>query len=119
VIVEKQGSDRRKGNGMETNGPRKLVELAEYGEGSIVSRTIIDKEAGNVTLFAFDEGQGLSEHTAPYDALVHLVEGTAEVTIGDSTYRLGAGDVLVMPAGIPHSLKALERFKMVLVMIRS
>ncbi len=92
--------------------------LVEYAEGSIVSRTIVKRETGNVTLFAFDAGQGLSEHTAPFDALVYLLEGRASVTIGGNAKEVTAGEMLIMPANVPHALQAAERFKMMLVMIR-
>ncbi len=98
---------------------QKLINLADYQEGSIVSRTIIDQKTGTVTFFAFDQGQGLSEHTAPFDALVHLLDGEAEITISGKTHRLSAGEMIIMPANEPHALKALKRFKMVLTMIRS
>jgi quercetin dioxygenase-like cupin family protein len=96
-----------------------LTEMAGYQEGAVVSRQITKAEAGNVTLFAFDKDQGLSEHTAPFDALVHVLEGEAEVTISSQPYALGAGDAIIMPAGQPHALKALKRFKMLLTMIRA
>jgi quercetin dioxygenase-like cupin family protein len=85
----------------------------------VVSREIMGKETGTVTLFAFDEGQGLSEHTAPFDALVHLLDGEADITISGKTLRLKEGEMVIMPAGEPHSLKAIRRFKMMLIMIRS
>jgi quercetin dioxygenase-like cupin family protein len=91
----------------------------DYQEGGIVSRTIIDKKSGTVTLFAFDQGQGLSEHTAPFDALVHLLEGQAEITISGKPLRVRQGEMVIMPAGEPHALSAVERFKMLLTMIRS
>ena len=97
----------------------KLIELLDYQQGAVVSRTIIDKKIGTVTLFAFDKGQGLSEHTAPFDALVHLLDGKAEITILGKTYHLKSGDIIIMPADKPHALKAKQRFKMVLVMIRA
>jgi len=97
----------------------RLVDLADYQKGSIVSRTIIDKKTGTVTFFAFDEGQGLSEHTAPFDALVYLLDGEAEVVISGRQFRLKQGEMVVMPANDPHALKAVKRFKMVLTMIRS
>ncbi len=97
----------------------KLLDLTDYQPGSIVSRTIIDKKTGTVTLFAFDQGQGLSEHTAPFDALVCLLDGEAEITISGRPFRLSAGEMLIMPANEPHALKALQRFKMMLTMIRS
>ncbi len=90
-----------------------------YQEGSVVSREMINRETGTVTLFAFPAGQGLSEHTAPFDALVLLLEGEAEIRIAGQHHRLKGGDAILMPGGIPHALKALENFKMLLVMIRS
>ncbi len=97
----------------------KLIDLVSYQEGSIVSRTIIDKATGTCTLFAFDEGQGLSEHTAPFDALVYLVDGEAEVTISGKVLHLKEGDMVIMPANKPHALRAVRKFKMMLVMIKS
>ena len=97
----------------------KLIDLVSYHEGSIVSRTIIDKPTGTCTLFAFAEGQGLSEHTAPFDALVHLLDGEAEVTISAKALHLKEGDMVIMPANEPHALKAIKRFKMMLVMVKS
>ena len=96
-----------------------LVSLIDYQEGSVVSRTIIDKEAGSVTLFAFDEGQGLSEHTAPYDAMVHVLEGEAKVTISGKAIMVKQDEVIIMPANQPHALFAVSRFKMLLTMIKS
>ena len=96
-----------------------LPGLVAYQDGAVVSRQITKADAGNVTLFAFDAGQELSEHTAPFDALVHMLEGRAEVRIGGHPSILQAGDAIVMPAGIPHALRALERFKMLLTMIRA
>jgi quercetin dioxygenase-like cupin family protein len=97
----------------------KLADLAGYQEGSIVSRTIIDKKAGTVTFFAFDEGQGLSEHVAPYDALVYILDGEAEVSISGKTNRLMEGAMILMPANKPHALKATRRFKMLLIMVKA
>jgi quercetin dioxygenase-like cupin family protein len=97
----------------------KIAELVSYQDGSIVSREIIKKSTGSVTIFAFDEGQGLSEHTAPFDALVQVVEGEAEIVISGHPHRLQGGEMILMPAGQPHALKALTRFKMILTMIRS
>jgi quercetin dioxygenase-like cupin family protein len=97
----------------------RLVDLADYQEGSVVSRTIIDKKTGTVTFFAFDEGQGLSEHTTPFDALVYLVDGEAEITISGKPVRLREGEMIIMPANQPHALRAVKKFKMVLTMIRS
>jgi quercetin dioxygenase-like cupin family protein len=96
-----------------------IVSLVDYQAGSVVSRTIIDKPAGTLTLFAFDEGQGLSEHTAPFDALVYLLDGKAEITISGKPLQLKQGEMVIMPAHQPHALKALRRFKMLLVMIKS
>jgi quercetin dioxygenase-like cupin family protein len=92
--------------------------MVEYGENAIVSRTLINNDAGTVTLFAFDEGQGLSEHTAPFDALVHIVEGEGEVIIAGNASRVGAGEFILMPANVPHALNANVRFKMILTMLR-
>ena len=96
-----------------------LAELVNYQEGSVVSRQITKADAGNVTLFAFDINQGLSEHTAPFDALVHILEGEAEVTISGKPFQLKTGDAIIMPANEPHALKALQKFKMLLTMIRA
>ncbi len=96
-----------------------LVQMAAYQDGSVVSRQITKAEAGNVTLFAFDEGQELSEHTAPFDALVQVLDGEADVTISGSVYHLVTGQVIILPAGEPHALKAPQKFKMLLTMIRA
>ena len=96
-----------------------LIGMVDYQEGSIVSRTLIDKSVGTVTLFAFAKGQGLSEHTAPYDALVYFMDGEAEVTISGNPLQLKQGEMVIMPANQPHALKATNRFKMMLVMIKS
>ena len=96
-----------------------LVDMVGYQDGAVVSRTVLKQPAGNVTLFAFDAGQELSEHTAPYDALVQVLDGEAEITIAGRPHRLRAGDMIVMPANKPHALRAPERFKMLLTMIRS
>ena len=97
----------------------RLIDFIEYQRGSIVSRTVIDKKKGTVTLFAFDKGQGLSEHTAPFDALVYILDGEAEIVISGKTTHAAEGDLVVMPANQPHSLRAIEKFKMALIMIRS
>ena len=97
----------------------RIVELVEYQEGSIVSRTVIDKSTGTLTLFAFDKGQGLSEHTAPFDALVYVFDGEAEVAISGKPVQLKQGEMIIMPANQPHALRAINRFKMMLVMIKS
>lgn len=93
--------------------------LVDYQEGSVVSREVLKKGTGTVTAFAFDEGQGLSEHTAPFDALVHVLEGEAEIRIAGEPHRVKGGEMLLMPALQPHSLTAVRRFKMLLTMIRS
>ena len=99
-------------------GATPLAGLVDYQEGSIVSRTLLKRAAGNVTLFAFDRGQELSEHTTPHDALLMCVEGTAETYIQDEQRRLAAGDLILLPANVPHAVRASERFKMLLIMIR-
>jgi quercetin dioxygenase-like cupin family protein len=96
-----------------------LAGLIAYQEGAIVSRTLIKKPTGTVTLFAFDQGQELSEHTAPFDAMVQVLDGEAQVTIGGNPLRLASGQIVIMPANVPHALKATGRFKMLLTMIRS
>lgn len=94
------------------------VDLVAYQAGSVVSRAIVSKKTGGVTVFAFDEGQGLSEHTAPFDALVHVLDGAAEIAIGGEPRLVRAGELVLMPANVPHALKAVERFKMMLIMLR-
>jgi len=96
-----------------------LKNFVSYADGAVVSKTLLKKEIGNLTLFAFDAGQGLSEHSAPFDAVVQILDGSAEITIGGEPQTVQAGEMLVMPAEIPHSLRAKERFKMLLTMIRS
>ena len=96
-----------------------VADMVDYQAGSVVSREIMKGKTGTVTLFAFDQDQGLSEHTAPFDALVYLVEGEVEVTISSKSYHLFTGEMIIMPANQPHALKALRKFKMLLVMIRS
>jgi quercetin dioxygenase-like cupin family protein len=96
-----------------------LIGLVEYQTGSIVSRTVIDKPTGTLTLFAFDKGQGLSEHTAPFDAMVYVFDGEAEITISGKPLVVNQGEIVIMPANQPHALKAGRRFKMMLVMIKS
>ncbi len=97
----------------------RLTDMVGYQEGSVVSRTIIEQKTGTLTLFAFGQGQGLSEHTAPFDALVYILDGEAEVAISGRAFRVATGEMIIMPADEPHALKALTRFKMLLVMIRS
>jgi quercetin dioxygenase-like cupin family protein len=95
-----------------------MAELVNYQDGSVVSRQITKADAGNVTLFAFDKDQELSEHTAPFDALVHVLDGDAEIRISGKAFNLKTGDAIIMPANEPHALKASSRFKMLLTMIR-
>jgi quercetin dioxygenase-like cupin family protein len=106
------------GNEMLYSTVNRLESLVTYQNGSVVSRTLIDKKAGTVTLFAFAAGQGLSEHSAPYDALVQILDGTADITIGGQPLQIKAGETTIMPANIPHALKANQAFKMLLVMIK-
>lgn len=96
-----------------------IAEMVNYQDGSVVSRQITKTEAGNVTLFAFDIDQELSEHTAPFDALVHILEGEADVKISGELFHLKTGDAIIMPAHEPHALKAIQRFKMLLTMIHT
>jgi len=96
-----------------------LASLIDYQDGSVVSRTVIDKTTGTVTLFAFDEGEGLSEHTTPYDALVYVFDGEADITISGKPLHVKQGEITIMPANEPHALKATKKFKMLLVMVKS
>ena len=107
------------GQNKKLEGITRVVDLVDYQDGAIVSRTILDKKTGTVTLFAFDEGQGLSEHTTPFDALVHILDGEAEIVISDKKFYPTAGEMLIMPANQPHALKAVKSFKMMLTMIQS
>jgi quercetin dioxygenase-like cupin family protein len=97
----------------------KTVDLIDYQEGAVVSREIIKRETGTVTVFAFDKGEGLSEHTAPFDAMVQVIEGKAEISISGKKNHVGTGEMIIMPANIPHALYAPEKYKMILTMIRS
>jgi quercetin dioxygenase-like cupin family protein len=99
--------------------PVTLNGLVDYQQGSVVSNTLLKKEKGTVTLFAFDAGEGLSEHTAPFDALVQVVDGEADISVGEETHRVTHGEVLLLPAGIPHAVQAAAKFKMLLTMIRA
>lgn len=105
-------SDKLKGNAFH------LANSVDYADDSVVSKTLLKKTTGNITLFAFDAGQGLSEHTAPFDAVVYILDGQARITIGGQPRSVGAGEMLIMPANISHALHAEKRFKMLLVMIR-
>ena len=99
----------------------KTIDLAaavSYADGAVVSKTLLDKKAGTLTLFAFDAGQGLSEHTSPYDATVQILDGEATLHIGGEVLKARAGELVIMPANIPHDVRAEERFKMLLIMIR-
>ena len=95
-----------------------LAGLVQYQEGSVVSRTVLKKETGTVTMFAFDAGQGLSEHTAPFDALVQVIDGEAEIRVADEVFLLSSGEAAILPANVPHALTAVQRFKMLLTMVR-
>ena len=97
---------------------QQLNELVQYAADSIVSKTILDKPVGTITLFAFDKGQRLSEHTAPYDAVVQIIDGAGKITIGGKELKLTAGQIVIMPANVPHSVATDEKFKMLLIMIR-
>jgi quercetin dioxygenase-like cupin family protein len=99
--------------------PVRAADLIAYQEGAVVSREILHQKSGTVTLFAFDEAQGLSEHTAPYDALVYLLDGEAEITIAGEAHRVRQGEMILMPARQPHALHAVRPFKMVLTMLRT
>ena len=98
---------------------QKMIELIEYVNNSIVSKTLLDKSVGTITLFAFDKGQKLSEHTAPYDAVVQVLDGKARIRIKDDVNELSEGQIIIMPANVPHAVNAGERFKMLLTMIRA
>jgi len=98
---------------------QKLAELIEYAQDAVVSKTILDKPAGTITLFAFDRGQKLSEHTVPYDAVVQILDGLARLAIGGKEVQVSTGQIIIMPANIPHAVAAQERFKMLLTMIRA
>jgi len=104
---------------IETATTMNLTDLVGYQKDAVVSKTIIDKKTGTVTLFAFDQGQGLSEHTAPFDAMVQVLDGEVEIRIAGNPYRLNAGQTIIMPANQPHALTAVAPFKMLLTMVRS
>ena len=114
--------DKKKATDNETLAAGNVFKMADtigYQAGSVVSRTLIDKPAGTVTLFAFAQGQGLSEHTAPFDALVYLLDGEVNITIAGKSHILTGGEMIIMPANKPHALKAIKQFKMMLVMVKS
>jgi len=112
-------SEKQTSSGKLVGKVMRLTDLVDYQDGAVVSREIINKDTGTVTLFAFDKGQGLSEHTAPFDALVYILDGEADITISGKPLRLKEGEMVIMPANQPHALKAGGRFKMILTMIRS
>ena len=99
--------------------PTRLAHLAEYQPGAVVSRVILKTPTGTVTVFAFDAGEGLTEHTTPSDALVHVMEGEASITIAGVTHTVASGEILRLPGGVPHAVKATTRFKMLLVMVKA
>lgn len=105
-------------NIMNLNEANKISDLIEYQKDSVVSKTLIKKEKGTITIFAFDQAQGLSEHTAPFDALVQVVDGKADILLNGKSNIVTEGEMIIMPANVPHALKAIEKFKMMLIMIR-
>lgn len=104
--------------GVEFASVHQLKEMTDYQEDAIVSRTVMGKKSGTITLFAFDESQALSEHTAPFDAMVIILDGAAEVSIDAETFQLKENDMIIFPANIPHAVQAIQRFKMMLVMLK-
>lgn len=108
----------RRPNGELAGRVHRLADLVEYSPGSIVSRTIVDKGTGTLTVFAFDEGEGLSEHKAPFDALAQVIEGSIQIDVAGERHQVKGGEILIMPANRPHALKAVERSKMLLTMLR-
>ena len=98
--------------------PFDLMNFVDYSGDSVVSKTLLDKKIGSITLFSFDKGQGLSEHTSPYDAVVHVLDGEAHIIIDKKTNKVKAGEMIIMPCNVPHALNAAEKFKMLLIMIR-
>lgn len=104
--------------GIEKGSPVELAGLASYAEGAIVSRTILEGDGGNLTVFAFDKGQGLNEHSAPFDAAVQVLDGKAEIAVAGKWNAVSAGGFIIMPADVPHAVRAPERFKMLLAMVR-
>ena len=104
---------------LNTSKTYQINNITKYEEKSVVSRELIKKESGTVTMFAFDENEGLSEHSAPFDALVQVIDGRVEIKIDNEYYNLSTGEIIIMPANIPHALKALTKFKMILTLIKS
>ena len=105
--------------GMVHSNVYKLVEMVKYQDGTIVSKTLINKDKGTATLFAFDKDQSLSEHTAPFDALLQVIDGEVEVIISGKKHYLTTGEMILMPANVPHAVRAIEKFKMILIMIKT
>jgi quercetin dioxygenase-like cupin family protein len=99
--------------------PFDIAEAVAYVPGSVVSKTVFENGTGSITIFSFDKGEGLSEHTSPFDAVVHIVDGAAEITVGGAVHAVSAGQMIIMPSNIPHALKAASAFKMLLIMIRA
>lgn len=114
-----QNEPSSKPKGLPAASVAKVADLINYQDGAVVSREILKKPAGNVTLFAFDEGESLAEHTSPFDAIVHVLEGTAEITVAGTSFQVQAGEMILMPAHQPHALMATKRYKMILTMIKS
>ena len=112
------GNEMGKNTGDLKGKPFDLAENVTYAIGSVVSKTLLKKDTGNITLFSFAQGQGLSEHTSPYDAVVYILDGEAKITIGGKAQTVQRGQMLIMPADVPHALLAVEQFKMLLIMIR-
>lgn len=106
-------------NKIELSTGHNLATLAEYAPGAVVSREIVNQGAGTLTVFAFSEGQGISEHSAPFDAIVQILDGESEWTIGGEEVKCSAGEIMIMPANIPHAVKAVKQFKMLLTMIKN
>lgn len=104
---------------MNLNESNKISDLIEYQKDSVVSKTLIKKEKGTITIFAFDKEQGLSEHTVPFDALVQVIDGKADILLNGKSNIVSKGEMIIMPANVPHALKAIEKFKMMLVMIKA
>lgn len=103
---------------IQKGSPFILTDNIDYAIGSVVSKTLLKKNTGNITLFSFDQGQGLSEHTSPFDAVVYILDGSAQITIGGTPHAVRAGEMMIMPANVSHALQAEQRFKMLLIMIR-
>ena len=119
VAPEPDLDSHRGQTGLQSATPLRLRDLADYQDGAIVSRALSSKKNGTITLFAFDQGQGLSEHISPFDAFVHILEGNAEITVTGKSFLINEGEIVILPANQPHALKALSKFKMLLTMIRS